>query len=72
MNRHKVDYATADEAINRSINYTEIVTLPYDIEIASDLAVACDDSTEANDGLIEYWGTTDDGYEWRIHMGAPH
>lgn len=57
----------AANAINRSISHTEIVTIDYDSDAASDLSAASDDSVEAN-GLTEYWGTDDDGNEWRVHM----
>jgi hypothetical protein len=57
----------AADAIDRSISHTEIVTIDYDSDAASDLSAASDDSVEAN-GLTEYWGTDDDGNEWRVHM----
>jgi len=58
---------TAANAIDRSISHNEIVTLPYDADIASDLLVECEDSTESHD-VTEYWGTTEHGDTWRVHM----
>jgi hypothetical protein len=57
----------AEQAIQRSISHTEIVTIDYDAAVAADLAVECDDSVEANE-VTEYWGTDADGNEWRVHM----
>lgn len=63
-------------AIETSIRETRIVTIPRDVRmgdnaqgIAADLAALCDDSVENGD-VIEYWGTDDDGDEWRVHLGA--
>jgi hypothetical protein len=57
----------AANAIDRSISHTEIVTIDYDSDAASDLSVECDDNVSAN-GVTEYWGTNDEGNEWRVHM----
>ena len=63
----------AEQAIKRSISHNEIVTLdlaviPYDSAILTDLLVACDDSVDANDNVTEYWGKTEEGNEWRVHV----
>ena len=58
---------TADRAIARSISHTEIVTLDYDATADVDLAAACEDSVVCQ-SHTEYWGTDDDGQEWRVHM----
>lgn len=62
-----ITYRTAQDAIARSVSHTEIVTLPYDEAVAGQLAVLADDSVEA-DGTHEYWGTDEDGHEWRVHL----
>jgi hypothetical protein len=65
---------TVERAINTSIRENRIVTLPtvsiaheYDV-VLTDLTCASDDRAEAND-VIEFWGTDDDGDEWRVHIG---
>jgi hypothetical protein len=58
---------TAADAIRQSAQQTETVTLDYDAAIAADLLVECEDSTDGNTAT-EYWGTTDTGAEWRVHM----
>ena len=57
----------AANAIERSISHNEIVTIDYDRDAASDLSVECEDNVSAN-GMTEYWGTNDEGNEWRVHM----
>lgn len=57
----------AEKLIQRSISHTEIVYAPYSAELAAELAAACEDSADA-DRAIEYWGTTEDGDEWRVHL----
>lgn len=59
---------TATDLIARSVSHTEIVTAAYDAEIAAALEAACEDSVEANDDVTEYWGTTEAGDEWRVHL----
>ena len=58
---------TPAAAIARSISHREIVTIPYDADHATDLLVECEDHVDAG-SVTEYWGTTDDGAEWRVHM----
>lgn len=57
----------ADAAIARSISHTEIVTIDW--SPASELALAevCDDSVQT-ETVVEYWGTDEDGSEWRVHL----
>ena len=61
---------TAAQAIEQSIMQTETVDLPYYEAVALDLLVECDDSVDGN-AVTEYWGTTDDGEQWRVHMALP-
>ena len=64
--------ARVTAAIKRSVSHNEIVHIdacPADLQ---SLLLASDDSVEirGDEGvvdLIEYWGTTDDGDEWRVH-----
>lgn len=67
----------AHAAILRSISHNEIVHLDtLDMGCADahatieHLEAACDDSAE-NDGVIEFWGTHEDGGEWRVHVNGP-
>lgn len=58
---------TAQEAIERSISHNEIVHAEYDEDLATELQFACEDSAENGD-VYEFWGTTDGGSEWRVHL----
>ena len=58
---------TADDAIARSISHDEIVHLDYASDIALDLRDVCDDSV-TNDDVTEYWGHTETGDAWRVHL----
>lgn len=62
----------AANAIARSASHNEIVTIDlsrgYDSAVLSDLLVACDDWVDADEDTTEYWGTTDRGEEWRVHV----
>ena len=58
---------TAQQAIRQSIRQNEIVHLEYDEDIATELQFACDDSVVGNE-VREFWGTTEDGDEWRVHL----
>lgn len=60
------------DAIARSVSHTEIVHLDYGSEELSILMAECDDYTDANDGVVEFWGTDGDGDEWRVHMRPMH
>lgn len=60
----------AAQAIARSISHTEIVTIEHDEQAQIDLTAECDDSVEHRRGNVlvrEYWGTDEDGNEWRVH-----
>ena len=53
--------------IKRSISHNEIAHGKWDAETAAELASLAEDSVE-NGAVIEYWGTDDDGAEWRVHL----
>lgn len=54
--------------IQQSIERNEIVTVDeYDSTGADMLAAECDDCV-VNGDVTEYWGTTESGSEWRVHM----
>lgn len=57
----------AANAIARSISHTEIVTLDDEGDLRTALLALCEDNVEAN-GVAEFWGTADDGKEWRVHV----
>lgn len=58
---------TAADAIARSISHNEAVYLDASFEREEWLLVRCDDHVQ--NGLIhEFWGTSDDGDEWRVHI----
>ncbi len=61
--------------IETSIRENRIVTVPRDVRmamgadvIADDLSARSDNGGTANGDVIEYWGTDDDGDEWRVHL----
>ena len=58
---------TSDNAIARSVSHGEIVTVEDEPGLQDALLCACDDHVSAND-VHEFWGTTDDGDEWRVHV----
>lgn len=60
---------TATALIARSVSHTEIVTAPWSEGLAADMSVECDDSVEASETVVEYWGTAD-GSEWRVHLSG--
>jgi len=64
------DRTTAESLINRSASHGEIVTATITTELWRDMLPACDDYTEAN-GVHEFWGTTDAGADWRVHLIPP-
>lgn len=63
-------------AIARSISHNEIVTIDHVRIAQADCSVdrvhdvltqAADDHVENGD-VVEYWGTDDNGHEWRVHV----
>lgn len=57
----------ARRAIDRSIRRTMIVTTPFSQQSAEVLEMECDDSVDTGE-IVEFWGTTEDGCEWRVHL----
>ncbi len=57
----------AQELVARSISHHEIAHGEYDAETAASLAALAEDSV-TNGAVTEYWGTDDDGAEWRVHL----
>ena len=49
---HTIDLANGDEAG----------------DLLDELAEMAEDSVDANDGVTEFWGTDEDGAEWRVHV----
>ena len=58
---------TAADLIARSTRTTTIVHAAYDADLAAELELECDDSADTPD-VSEYWGTDEDGEEWRVHL----
>lgn len=59
----------ADRLIARSVSYTEIARETYSDGLAAALQRACDgDVFSAQHERHEYWGTTEDGAEWCVHL----
>jgi hypothetical protein len=57
----------AQAAIMSSISTNEIVTLDYSEDLEDELLCACEDNAESN-VVMEFWGTTPGGKEWRVHL----
>lgn len=57
----------AKTAIARSISHNEIVHIDQDAEAHEELLLASEDSVWS-DPETQYWGTTEDGHEWRVHV----
>jgi hypothetical protein len=55
------------DLIQRSIAYNEIAHADHSDDLALDLLIACDDWV-ASSTVSEYWGTTENGEEWRVHL----
>lgn len=59
---------TATDLIARSVSHSEIVWADWTSDLASDLLVECEDNVEASETVHEFWGVTDNGDEWRVHL----
>ena len=63
---------TAEQMIQQSVAQGETVIAPWVAETAYDLDLASKregDSVHDEDrDVAEYWGTTEDGDEWRVHL----
>jgi hypothetical protein len=60
----------ADDAIARSVSHNEIARAEASAETVLDLMLESDDSVQS-DGEWQFWGTRDDGAEWRVHVELP-
>ena len=59
---------TAHTAIERSVRHNEIVELD-DPSALRELKELCEEWV-MTDGIVECWGSTADGQEWRVHCAA--
>ena len=57
----------ATELIARSIRHVEITHAPFADELAAALAAEADEEVH-HSGVTEYWGTTEAGDDWRVHL----
>lgn len=57
----------AARAVARSVSHGEIVTVCDEGELCDELTALADDSA-VNGTVVEFWGTTDDGDQWRVHV----
>ncbi|MCC6994797.1 MAG: hypothetical protein IT370_09330 [Deltaproteobacteria bacterium] len=60
-------YMRAAVLIDRSVSHHEIAHAPYSEALADALALECDDGADT-EMVREFWGTTDDGDAWRVHL----
>jgi hypothetical protein len=61
----ELNNVTAQQAIGRSASHNETVYMSYRESLNEDLLVECEDNNRTGT-FVEYWGTTDDGNEWRV------
>ncbi len=64
---------TAAQMIAESTATDSTIHAAYSEALHRSLLVECEDTTErdTDDGTVsEYWGTTEDGGEWRVHLTA--
>lgn len=57
----------AQDLIERSVSHTEIARAAWSEELAAALLLESEDSVETEE-VVEYWGTREDGAEWRVHL----
>jgi hypothetical protein len=60
---------TAKEAIKTSVQENRIVHTCLEMDEADNLGCASDDcvTIHTEPKMVEYWGTDEDGNEWRVH-----
>lgn len=58
---------TAKDLIAQSIRRDEITHAPHTVALHDELLILCGDYVE-NLPTVEFWGETDDGQEWRVHL----
>jgi hypothetical protein len=56
-----------EDAIADSSREDRTVTLDDEPGLRDELLVASDDNAEV-DGVVQYWGTDDEGRPWRVHV----
>ena len=56
-----------EDAIADSSREDRTVTLDDEPGLRDELLVASDDNAEV-DGVVQYWGTDDEGRLWRVHV----
>lgn len=64
----KTIYTTADEAIKTSVQQDEITRCERTEANLAALREQCEDHVEADEH--EFWGVTESGDEWRVHVAA--
>jgi hypothetical protein len=59
---------TAEAAIDESVMHNATTYCLDTPENRATLLAECDDNVDADES--EYWGTTDTGATWRVHLSA--
>lgn len=57
----------AADLIAHSVLHDTIAHAKHSDALAEELFCLCDDDVD-HGHVEEFWGTTDDGYEWRVHL----
>lgn len=60
-------HAAAAALIEESVMQTMIAHATHTEALHGDLLVECEDWAE-HGHVVEYWGTTDSGSTWRVHL----
>ena len=64
--------SVATHLVLESIRTNQIISHTVDIvageEAGDELAEMAEDSVDASGGVTEFWGTDEDGNEWRVHV----
>lgn len=58
---------SAKDLIEQSILHDEITHAPHSVGLHDALLILCGDYVE-NGPTVEFWGETDEGEEWRVHL----
>ena len=58
---------TAFDLIVESVEHDCIVTADHTEPLAEEFEMLCDDSA-TNGDVVEYWGATPNGDDWRVHL----
>jgi|AACY02.17.fsa_nt_gi hypothetical protein len=59
--------SNADDLINESVTTDSTASTSWTAALADELVLKSEAYVETPDG-VEYWGTTDEGWPWRVYL----